>query len=373
MEEDMTFLGFVAFFDPPKQDVSETLKKLEDYGLEIKIITGDSELVAEKVARDIMLPTKGTLVGKAVAVLSPAQLSRAVEDTTIFARVSPEQKEQIIAALQSNKHVVGYMGDGINDAPSLHIADVGISVDNAVDIAKESADLILLKKSLADLVEGVIEGRRTFSNTVKYLMMALSSNYGNMFSMAGASLVLPFLPMLPTQILLNNLLYDISQFALPVDNVDQAELRRPQRFNLHFIKSFMLVFGPVSSVFDFLTFGLLLLVFHLGPHQFQTGWFLESIATQALVVYVIRTKQPVFWKSRPALALVLSTVCAVLAGWLIALSPLGKFFGFSTLSPLVILAILAVVVCYGAAVALAKVLFYRKWLGRRTLGEEVPT
>lgn len=369
LETDMVFTGFVAFYDPPKMDVSETLQKLEQYGLEIKIVTGDSELVAEKVVRDIKLPTKGTVVGKQILTMSPQELQHVVEAHTIFARVSPEQKQQIIAALKANRHVVGYMGDGINDAPSLHSADVGISVDNATDIAKESADLILLKKSLADLVEGVIEGRRTFSNTIKYLMMALSSNYGNMFSMAGASLVLPFLPMLPTQILLNNLLYDVSQFALPVDNVDEVELRRPQRFNLHFIKSFMLVFGPVSSLFDFVMFALLLLVFHLTPHQFQTGWFLESIATQALVVYVIRTKKPFFWQSHPALALILSTVGAVVVGWTVALSPLGRFFGFTNIGPGVIAAVVGVVVLYGVTVAMVKVWFYRKfnnWRNMRT-------
>ena len=359
LETDMVFLGFVAFYDPPKKSVSATLRKLEDYGLEIKVITGDDRLVTEHVAGQINLVSKGTLLGTDIAKLSVEALRVKVERNTIFARVSPDQKRMIIRALQANHHVVGYMGDGINDAPSLRSADVGISVDNAVDIAKDAADLILMKKSLRDLVEGVIEGRRTFSNTLKYLMMALSSNYGNMFSMALASLFLPFLPMLPTQILLNNLIYDSSQFAIPLDNVDAEELRRPQKFNIKFLKKFMLIFGPISSVFDLLTFGLLLLVFGLTPHGFQTGWFLESLASQALVVYVIRTRRTPFFKSRPARVLAGATFLAILAGWIIALSPVGALFQFEPIGAWPVLSILVVILLYIISVELVKDRFYR--------------
>jgi len=260
--------------------------------------------------------------------------------------------------LQANRHVVGYLGDGINDAPSLRAADIGVSVDNAVDIAKASADMILLKKSLRDLVEGVIEGRRTFSNTLKYLMMALSSNYGNMFSMAGASLFLPFLPMLPTQILLNNLLYDSSQFAIPLDNVDAEQLRRPQRFNIQFLKKFMLIFGPLSSVFDFITFGLLLWAFSLSPHGFQTGWFLESLASQTLIVFIIRTRRAPFFYSRPARTLIVSVFITILAGAFIALSPLGAYFKFEPIGSLPIITILIIILVYAATVELLKDWFY---------------
>jgi P-type Mg2+ transporter len=359
LETGLVFLGFVAFYDPPKKSVSATLKKLEEYGLEIKVVTGDDHLVTEHIAGQINLASTGTLLGSDIAKLSLEALRVKVEQNTIFARVSPDQKRMVIRALQANHHVVGYMGDGINDAPSLRAADVGISVDNAVDIAKDAADLILMKKSLRDLVDGVIEGRRTFRNTLKYLMMALSSNYGNMFSMAIASLFLPFLPMLPTQILLNNLLYDSSQFAIPLDNVDAEELRRPQKFNIKFLKKFMLIFGPISSVFDLLTFGLLLVVFGLGPHGFQTGWFLESLASQAFVVYVIRTRRSPFFNSRPSRILVGATLLAVLAGWLLALSPLGSLFQFEPIGALPIISILVIVFLYVMSVELVKDWFYR--------------
>ena len=239
-EKDMSFVGFVAFFDPPKKTVTESLKMLEAHGIEIKIITGDNELVTEKVSRDIYLPTKGTVLGEAIEKMSDAELSKAVEANTIFARVIPSMKMRIIQALQKNGHGVGYLGDGINDAPSLKAADVGISVDNAVDVAKESADFILLNKSLRDLTEGVIEGRKTFANTFKYLMMSLSGNFGNMLSMAGASLFIPFFPLLPTQILLNNLLYDSSQFAIPLDGVDADDIKVPRKFDIKFLKKFMI-------------------------------------------------------------------------------------------------------------------------------------
>ena len=360
-EHDMVFLGFIAFLDPAKKTVAETLDKLEEYGIEIKIITGDNDLVSQKIARDINLSVKGILTGKEIEALSDDALRVRAEETTIFARVSPDQKTRIIRLLQKNKHVVGYMGDGINDAPALKAADVGISVNNAVDVAKESADIILIYKSLKDLVDGVIEGRKTFSNTMKYLMMSLSSNFGNMFSMAGASLFIPFLPMLPTQILLNNLIYDSSQLALSMDNVDSADIKKPRKLDIRFIKKFMMIFGPLSSIFDIITFLVLLLVFHFVESDFQTGWFLESLATQTLVIYMIRSRFSLL-KSKPSMVLVISTLVAVGIGWVIAQSPLGTIFNFQPLPLLALLTIGAIVAAYLAAVYFAKQWFYHKLL-----------
>lgn len=360
-EHNMVFAGFIAFLDPAKKTVAETLKKLEEYGIEIKIITGDNDLVSQKIARDIDLLVKGVLTGNEIETLSDDALRIRAEETTIFARVSPDQKTRIIRLLQKNKHVVGYMGDGINDAPALKAADVGISVNNAVDVAKESADIILIHKSLNDLVEGVIEGRKTFSNTMKYLMMTLSSNFGNMFSMAGASLFIPFLPMLPTQILLNNFIYDSSQLALSVDNVDHVEIKKPHKLDIGFIKKFMMVFGPLSSVFDVITFLVLLFVFNFVESDFQTGWFIESLATQTLVIYMIRSRFS-FFKSKPSIALVISTIVAVGVGWGIAQSSLGAIFNFKPLALLPLIAIGAIVTAYLAAVYFTKKWFYNKLL-----------
>jgi len=360
-EHDMVFLGFIAFLDPAKKTVAETLDKLEEYGIEIKIITGDNDLVSQKIARDINLSVKGILTGKEIEALSDDALRVRAEETTIFARVSPDQKTRIIRLLQKNKHVVGYMGDGINDAPALKAADVGISVNNAVDVAKESADIILIYKSLKDLVDGVIEGRKTFSNTMKYLMMSLSSNFGNMFSMAGASLFIPFLPMLPTQILLNNLIYDSSQLALSMDNVDSADIKKPRKLDIRFIKKFMMIFGPLSSIFDIITFLVLLLVFHFVESDFQTGWFLESLATQTLVIYMIRSRFSLL-KSKPSMVLVISTLVAVGIGGVIAQSPLGTIFNFQPLPLLALLTIGAIVAAYLMAVYFAKQWFYHKLL-----------
>ncbi len=355
----LTFRGFVAFLDPAKESVSATLEQLLDHGIEVKIITGDNALVTQKIAHDIHLSVKGILTGTQLDKLNVAQLAKAVEANTIFARVSPEQKMRLIQAMQRNGHVVGYMGDGINDAPSLRAADIGISVNNAVDVAKATADLILLHKSLHELVGGVIEGRKTFANTLKYLMMSLSSNFGNMFSMAGASLFLPFLPMLATQILLNNLLYDSSQFAIPLDNVDPDSLKSPHKLKISSIKRFMLVFGPLSSAFDFLTFGALYLVFQLGAHGFQTGWFIESMLTQVLVVYIIRTGKIPFVQSRPSLALVASTLLAVCVAIGIVYSPIAGYFHFEPLSAVIMAAIVAIVAVYLIVAELTKRAFYR--------------
>ena len=361
IEEGMTFHGFVAFLDPPKNSAKETVRLLAKYGVEIKILTGDNDLVSKRIAEEINLPVKGILTGVEIAEMTDETLRFRAQDTTIFARVLPDQKRRIIDMLRGAGHVVGYLGDGINDAPSLKEADVGISVDNAVDVAKESADLILLHKSLRELIDGVIEGRKTFLNTLKYLMMALSSNFGNMFSMAAASLFLPFLPMLPVQILFNNLLYDTSQFTLPLDSTDDDRVILPEKWNIGLLRKFMLVFGPLSSFFDFLTFAALYWVFHLSGSEFQTGWFLESIATQTLVIYIIRTRKIPFVQSSPSPSLVASTVAAVVFGWFVAQGKLAFLLHFTPLSLPVLIAIVVIVALYGITVELVKRPFYRRF------------
>ena len=360
-ESGLTLLGYIAFLDPPKLGVGETLRVLERYGLEIKVITGDNELVSARIASDIGLPVRGVLKGADIEQMSDEALTEAVEGVTIFARVAPDQKMRLIETLRKNGHVVGYLGDGINDAPSLKAADVGISVNNAVDVAKETADLILLRKNLHELIQGVVVGRQTFANTLKYLMMSLSSNFGNMFSVAGASFLLPFLPMLPTQILLNNLLYDASQFTIPLDNVDHEAVERPQKLKIGFIRTFMLVFGPLSSLFDLLTFFILYVVFHLTPAAFQTGWFLESLATQTFVIYVVRTHKLPFLQSRPGWLLLMSTIAAVGVGWGIAFSRLGTLFGFTPLTAGPVLSIWLIVGMYLLTVEVAKRWFHRRF------------
>ena len=357
-EKELTFHGFLAFLDPAKSSVSETLERMRNMGITTKIITGDNAYVTQKIAEDIGLVIESILTGEELDKLSERELILAVEKTNVFARVNPEQKMQIIKALQANGHVVGYMGDGINDAPSLRAADVSISVNNAVDVAKEAADFILLRKSLHELVNGITEGRKTFSNTMKYLRMSLSSNFGNMFSMAGASLFLPFLPMLATQILLNNLLYDSSQFAIPLDNVDESEIMKPHTLSIREIKKFMWSYGLLSSIFDFTTFGVLLLVFHADQSLFQAGWFLESIMTQVFVVYIIRTKLVPFKESRPSTLLILSTLLVILTSLLIILLPIRNLFHFGHLLPIQIISLSGVVIIYLFFAQLIKSRFY---------------
>jgi Mg2+-importing ATPase len=359
-ETGMKFLGFLAFLDPAKSTVTQTLALLEKYSIEIKILTGDNELVTKKIANDIKLPVRGVLTGVDLDRLTDGALASAIENTTIFARVSPEQKEKIIRSLQRSGKVVGYMGDGINDAPSLKAADVGISVNNAVDISRESADIVLLKKSLDNLVRGVSEGRKTFANTMKYLMMDLSSNFGNMFSMAGASLFLPFLPMLPSQILFNNMLYDTSQFAIPLDNVDMEYRERPTKFSIGFLKRFMVIFGVLSSVFDFVTFFTFYFLFHFGAGPFQTAWFLESITTQTLVVYIIRTKKIPFLQSSPSRALVFSSLGVTAIAWAMVFLPIGSFLKFTPLSAVSIIAIIVITLAYLVLTQYVKEWFYKK-------------
>lgn len=357
-ETDLTFEGFVVFVDPPKHSAAASLKRLMNNGISIKIITGDDPLVAQHVATELNLPIQGILTGDQISHLNHLQLARKAETTTIFARVNPSQKLAIVQALRRH-HTVGYLGDGINDAPSLRCADVGISVNNATDVAKDTADIVLMSHSLEYLNDGVMEGRRTFTNTMKYLQMALSSNFGNMISMAGASLILPFLPMTASQILLNNLLYDSSQFAIPSDQVDPEQIDRPQRLSIHGLKHFMLVFGIISSLFDLLTFAIMLKVLHTDVSEFQTGWFIESLLTQILVVFIVRTHRFAI-ASRPAKVLIASVTIVAIIAILIAYTSLGRWFGFSVLSPTASLVLGSIIAAYLMATEAVKHIFYAK-------------
>ena len=358
-EEGMTFLGFAAFLDPPKQSARAALEELRALAVEVKIITGDSEVLTERICRDLHIEVKGTLTGVLLDKLSDSELALKVDALTIFARVSPEQKERIVSVLRKAGHTVGYMGDGINDAPVLKAADVGISVNNAVDVAKETADIILLTKDLHVLKDGVVEGRKTFHNTLKYIKMGFSSNFGNMFSMMGASVILPFLPMLSSQILLNNFLYDLSQTTLPSDNTDVESTKLPLRWNMREFSKYIMVFGGVSSLFDFLTFYLLYVVFSMDEQHFQTGWFIESIATQILVVFVIRTKRVPFFKSAPSRYVVGSVFSILLLAWIIPYTPFGPLLSFAALSPVTLMLIAGIVIAYLAIAETAKYFFYR--------------
>jgi P-type Mg2+ transporter len=354
VERDLVFEGLILFSDPPKKGVDGTIAQLGRDGVALKVVTGDNDLVARHVAEQVGLAVEGVLTGEEMRGLThPALVARA-KRTTIFARVDPDQKLQVIRALHDGGAVVGYLGDGINDAPALHAADVGISVDNATDVARSAADIILLEASLAAIHQGVIEGRRTFANTLKYIRMGTSSNFGNMLSMTGAALLLPFLPMTPGQILLNNLIYDASQTAIPTDTVDPAVSAVPAHWDVNAIQRFMLTFGPISSLFDFLTFGVLLLVLGANEHAFQTGWFIESLFTQVLVVLVIRTRVSPFWRSRPSRPLLAAIGGALAAAILIPLSPLGGVLGFAALPPMFWLLLVALVSAYLGLVELVK-------------------
>jgi Mg2+-importing ATPase len=361
-EKDMTLAGFVSFFDPPKKSAKETLDFMKEHGVEVKILTGDSALVTKKICDDLGIEIKGIVTGDEIDINTMSEEVIAVKamNANILARMSPSQKDKIITSLKHKGLVVGYMGDGINDAPSLRNADVGISVDNAVDVAKETADIILMEKSLGVLMDGVIEGRKTFGNTMKYMMMGLSSNFGNMFSMIGAALYLPFFPMTAGQILLNNFTYDISQLAIPADTVDKEYLAKPKHWDMKFIRNFMLAFGPISSIFDFLTFFLLYSVFGLSNSAFQTGWFIESWITQTFVIFIIRTRKLPFIESRPSKYLVYSILAIFLVNLIIIYSSIGKFFGFTPLPLAVLLAIFCLVIIYLLMVEAVKQFFYKK-------------
>lgn len=361
-ETGLTLRGFMAFYDPPKEDVKETLVFMKEHGVDIKILTGDSPLVTKKICHDLNLEVKGMITGEELNLnlLSDEEVFKKINGATICARLSPSQKEKIILELKRNGSIVGYLGDGINDAPSLKTADVGISVDNAVDVAKETADIILLQKGLKELMEGVIEGRKTFGNTMKYLLMGLSSNFGNMFSLIGASLFLPFFPMTASQILLNNFIYDSAQLSIPSDNVDTEYLKKPKHWDIGFIKKYMIIFGPISSIFDLLTFYILFAIFHFNVATFQAGWFIESLATQTLVIYIIRTQKIPFLQSRPSKYLVMTTLAAVGFGWLLTQKGIGEFFGFSPLPWYAVLTIFTLVVIYLITVEVTKQIFYRR-------------
>lgn len=361
-ESEMTLRGFMVFYDPPKLDVKETLIFMEAHGIEIKILTGDGPLITQKICSDLELPVKGLITGDELDlnILTDEEIYKKVKNATICARMSPSQKEKIISILKLNGATVGYLGDGINDAPSLKTADVGISVENAVDVAKDTADIILMRKGLKELMEGVIEGRKTFGNTMKYLLMGLSSNFGNMFSMIGASLFLPFFPMTASQILLNNFIYDASQLSIPSDNVDEEYLKKPKHWDMGFIKKYMITFGPISSIFDFLTFYVLFGIFHFNVSTFQAGWFVESLATQVLVIYIIRTQKIPFLQSRPSKYLVATTLSAVVLGIILTSNGIGKFFGFSPLPFAAFMIILLLVIIYLVVMELAKHAFYKK-------------
>jgi len=360
-ENHLILKGYVAFLDPPKPTVKKTIEVVKKLGIELKVLTGDNEYVTKNICSQVGLDIKEVYTGDMINKLTDEELKEVVETTTVFVRLSPLQKERIIHALHENNHIVGYLGDGINDAPALKAADVGISVDNAVDIAKESADIILRKKSLLVLGDGVVEGRKTFGNIVKYIKMGSSSNLGNMISMTGASIFLPFLPMMPIQILMNNFLYDMSQTSISTDLVDEEYLERPRPWNIHSIKRFMILIGPVSSIFDFVTFGVLWFVFHAQQPLFTTGWFLESLCTQTLVIHVIRTGKIPFIESWPSKFLILTSILIITVGIILPFSPLAGPLDFVIPPPLYFLALFVIVLVYLFTVQLVKSLVVKKY------------
>lgn len=362
-ERNMIFLGFITLYDPPKDDITTTIQRLGELGVELKVITGDNPLIAENLALKIGFLNPKILTGAQLLQMSESALLHQAIHTNVFAEVEPNQKERIINALRKAGNVVGFMGDGINDAPALHAADVGISVDSAVDVAKQAADLVLLNHDLGVLIDGIIAGRKAFTNTMKYIFMATSANFGNMFSMAGASLFLTFLPLLPKQILLTNVLTDFPEMAIATDRVEDVNIRSPQRWDMKFIRRFMIVFGLLSSAFDYLTFALLLKVLHVKEQTFQTGWFTESVISAALIVLVIRTRSP-FMKSLPGKYLSLATLSIVLFVSLLPYTPLAQWFGFFRLPAFFFLYVLPVIVAYVACAELTKHWFYRKMSGK---------
>ena len=353
-----TLVGYLNFSDEPKQDAKASIDRLNALNVAVKIATGDNQRVAEKVCRDMGLEPGETLTGEAVEALNDTDLYAAAQRTSLLARVSPDQKARIIRVLRQH-HSVAFLGDGVNDAPALHAADVGISVHSAVDVAKDAADIVLLDKDLGVIAEAVIDGRKVFTNTIKYVQMGTSSNFGNMFSAALASVFLPFLPMTPSQILLNNLLYDTSQLAIPTDSVDDEQLRKPSHWDIGNIRRFMLVFGPISSLFDFLTFALMLWLLRAPVPEFQAGWFVESLATQTLIVFAIRTRRVPFWKSRPGTLLRATVLGIVAVGVVLPYSPVAPLIGFHPLPLVFLLALVGVVLVYLVVIEIAKLAYYR--------------
>ena len=357
-EVGLTFSGFLVLFDPPKPNIVETVRNLKNLGVALKVITGDNQLVAANLSRQIGLSNAEILTGQDMHAMSDAALLNRVSDVSVFAEIEPNQKERIIVALRKAGNVVGYMGDGINDASALHAADIGISVEGAADVAKDAADIVLLESGLGVLVQGVREGRVTFANTLKYVFMATSANFGNMFSLAGASLFLPFLPLLPKQVLLTNLMTDFPEMTIATDNVDEELVAYPRRWDINAIRKFMITFGILSSVFDYLMFGVLLLVLHATQVQFRTGWFVESVVSASLIVLVVRSRRP-FFRSRPGKYLLATTLAIVGVALLVPFSPFSEVLGFSRLPSLFLLFIGIIVLLYFFAAELAKKVFYR--------------
>jgi Mg2+-importing ATPase len=373
-EKNLTFLGFLIFTDPRKKDAHQAVTKLKEMGVDVKILTGDNELVARKICEEIKVPINRVVCGSDLTQMSSTEIRAVAEETTIFARITPEQKLDIIKALKANGHVVGFMGDGVNDAPALYEADVGISVDTAVDVAKDAADIVLLEKDLLVLANGIEEGRKIFGNTTKYILMGTSSNFGNMFSAAFASVFLPFLPMLPMQILFMNLLYDVSNMTLPTDNVDEEYTKWPKRWDIGFVRKYTLFFGPFSSLYDFLTYGIMLFIFgasvafNLSPQSpefaskaalFQSGWFVESFWTEVLVMFVIRTRRIPFLTSRPGKWLTVLTLSCVAFGTILPFTILGDFLGFTALPSEYWVLLVLMVATYLLLVDAGKVFFYK--------------
>lgn len=338
----LSFVGILTFNDTPKAKVTHTLDLLEKLGVTIKVITGDNEIITRHVCEKVDVPAKTFLLGENLDHMSDSELAQVASKTDFFARISPDQKVRIIRALKTGGHTIGFLGDGTNDALALHEADTGISVNTAVDVAKDAASIVLLSKDLNVIAGGIMEGRKTFANTLKYVLMGTSSNFGNMFSAAAASFVLPFLPMTASQILLTNLLYDLSQLAIPTDNIDPEDLHRPKKWDLGLIKRYMYVFGPLSSLFDFATFGLMIFVFKANAHLFQTGWFVESLVTEVLVIFLIRTRRSPFFLSKPGIILTISSLSIVIAGIAIIYTDLGRLLGFVPLPPLYF----AIIICF---------------------------
>ncbi|MCJ7506101.1 magnesium-translocating P-type ATPase, partial [Candidatus Bathyarchaeota archaeon] len=358
-ELDLTFLGFLVFTDPPKLDADKAIARLKAMGVSTKILTGDNPLVAVKICSDLKVPVEGVVNGSELLQMSATEIRSVVEETSIFARITPEQKLDVIKALKANGHVVGFLGDGVNDAPALYEADVGISVDTAVDVSKDAADIVLLDKDLLVLANGIEEGRKIFGNTIKYILMGTSSNFGNMFSAAAASVFLPFLPMLPMQILFMNLLYDIANFTLPTDNVDEEYTKWPKRWDMNFVRKYTLFFGPFSSLYDFLTYGIMLFIFSASPALFQSGWFVESFWTEVLVMFVIRTRRIPFFTSRPGKWLMILTFSCIAFGTIMPFTILGDFLGFTALPPDYWALLILMVVTYLFLVDAGKVFFYK--------------
>jgi Mg2+-importing ATPase len=358
-EREMRFLGFLIFYDPPKHDVAATITELRKLGVSLKMITGDNRLLARSIGGSVGFTDPAVLAGPELAHMSDEALLHRAPQVDIFAEVEPNQKERILLSLKKSGHVVGYMGDGINDAPALHVADVGISVEGAVDVAKEAADIVLLERDLGAIARGVRQGRTTFTNTLKYIFMATSANFGNMFSMAGASTFLEFLPLLPQQILLTNLLTDVPAMTIASDRVDAEVVQRPRKWDLGFIRRFMMTFGMLSSVFDYLTFGVLLLLLKAGPQEFRTGWFVESVVSTCLVVLVVRTRHP-FYQTMPRWHLLVTTHAVAAIALILPFTPLARVFGFTMIPWIFLPALGAIVVAYIGSAELAKRWFFRR-------------